>query len=138
MKNLALTVSAIALLLLNGCSDSNVTTEDVIQNCDNISGTYSGSYSDTSCTGNHASGTINNFTISDGCSSEIQGFILSANGRVTLLNDNSGDSFSVRADTPPGSTCGGLTGTCNKTGTDAYHCTYAWDQGGGGSIDVRR
>ncbi|WP_319548851.1 hypothetical protein [Desulfogranum marinum] len=42
MKNLALTVSAIALLLLNGCSDSNVTTEDIIQNCDIISGTYSG------------------------------------------------------------------------------------------------
>ncbi|WP_269755864.1 hypothetical protein [Desulfogranum marinum] len=41
MKNLALTVSAIALLLLNGCSDSNVTTEDIIQNCDIISGTYS-------------------------------------------------------------------------------------------------
>jgi hypothetical protein len=44
----------------------------------------------------------------------------------------------VRADTPPGSTCGGLTGTCNKTGTNAYHCTYSWDQGGGGSIDVSR
>ncbi len=137
MKNLALTVSAIAFLLLNGCSDSNVSTDEVIASCASISGTYSGSYSDTSCNGSRASGTINNFHISDGCSSEIQGFILSANGRITNI-DNDGNSFNVRADTPPGSTCGGLTGTCNKTGTNAYHCTYSWDQGGGGSIDVSR
>ncbi len=137
MKNLALTVSAIAFLLLNGCSDGNVSTNEVIASCASISGTYSGSYSDTSCNGSRASGTINNFNISDGCSSEIQGFILSANGRVTNIDAN-GNSFDVRADTPPGSTCGGLTGTCNKTATNAYHCTYSWDQGGGGTIDVSR
>lgn len=138
MKRLAFTLLATSCLLAaGGCSDGNVTTEEVLSACGGIAGTYSGSYSDNSCHGDHTQGSISNFQISDGCTSEIQGFIISANGSITGI-DETGNSFDVRAETPPGSTCGGLSGSCTRTGEKSYHCNYTWDQGGGGSLDVSR
>ncbi|WP_028585694.1 hypothetical protein [Desulfogranum mediterraneum] len=139
MKNLISCAAALACLFISGCSDGTVTTDEVLGSCNLISGTYSGSYVDTSCRGDHNSGSISSFTISDGCSAQIQGFIIAANGSITNI-DAEGKAFDVRAESPPGSTCGGLSGHCTQTSASpvSYDCSYSWDQGGGGSIHVVR
>ncbi len=140
MKKLIFTMMGITLLALSaGCDDGSVTTKEVTDACSNISGTYSGSYTDNSCNGGHTSDTISNFTITNGCDAEIKGFIVSAKGSITDI-DKDGNSFNVRVETPPGSTCGGLTGRClKKTGTSqTYDCTYNWDKGGSGEITVKK
>ena len=138
MKKIILPFIGITLLLLTtGCDDGSITTSEVIDSCSEISGTYSGTYNDNSCHGGQTSGNISNFTVSDGCSAEIQGFILDANGSISNIQGD-GASFDVRVETPPGSTCGGLSGTCVKTGDKSYNCSYLWDQGGNGGITVRK
>jgi hypothetical protein len=49
-----------------------------------------------------------------------------------------GSSFTIRASTPPGSVCGGVTGDCTKAaGTSQdYFCDYNWDDGGGGTFYI--
>ncbi len=138
MKKIVSIISFFFLLLItSGCDDGSVSSSEVLNNCESISGTYSGSYSDTSCKGTTSSETISSFTIADGCSTKIQGYLLSAKGSITNI-DSDGDTFDVRIENPPNSDCGGLSGYCTKTATSpiTYKCLYNWDDGGHGTIHI--
>lgn len=143
MKKLLLALLAIGALALSGCGDDTITTDEVTAQCSDLAGTYSGWYDDTSCDGDHSKGSIDNYTITDGCTTEITDFIIAVNGKITNMTytddtKTTVKSFSVQATTPPGSSCGGLTGSCTLSGTNAYNCSYSWQNGGGGTIYVTK
>jgi|GEM_PF-3481845 len=143
MKKLLSALLAIGVLVLSGCGDDTITTGEVTDRCSDLAGTYSGWYDDTSCDGDHSKGSIDNYTITDGCTTEITDFIIAVNGEITNMTYTDAtkttvDSFNVQAATPPGSSCGGLTGNCTLSGTNAYNCSYSWQNGGSGTINVTK
>ncbi|PIE73907.1 MAG: hypothetical protein CSA20_00905 [Deltaproteobacteria bacterium] len=140
MKNvIAITSCLLLLTFITACDDGTVSTTEVLNNCSQLSGTYSGSYNNYSCKGTSSSDTISNFTITNGCTAEIEGIIVSAGGSITNI-DPEGNSFNVRVDNPPNSDCGGLSGYCERSPSNSstYYCSYVWDKGGNGTMNITR
>ena len=122
---------------VTGCDDGsgNVAVDPLLDNCAQLSGTYNGTYSETACDGAQHNGTIDNFVVDDTCALGLQwsGIVIASGSKIYNVTETSFDIIITEDYTG----CGTITGTCQYTETTA-HCTYSYEKGGNGVLDLRK
>ena len=137
MNKIVITLMLLAMTaLLGGCDDGDggVTVDPILENCADFSGTYDGTYNETSCDGNKNSGVITGFVVEDGCdlAAEWLGIGLATGAKIYDVTDT---SFKVIIPIDEG--CGSITGSCTYS-TSTVNCTYSYAQGGEGTMDLTK